>query len=92
MTFKRTHAVKSWTFLYEAIISGKKKYDLRDARDRSFEVGDILLLQEFDITKGIYTGREQSAIITYITDRDTPCALSSTVLASGFAILGIELV
>ena len=65
-------------------------YDLRDARDKHFEVGQIVQLNEFDIVEGRPTGDFLLLRITYITDRNTPCALSSTVLEPGFCILGYE--
>lgn len=84
------HKVKSWTWLFESIVSGRKKHDLRDLRDRDYKVGDTLLLQEWDQVNGKYTGREKEVKITYITDNRTPCAFSSTVLAKEFGIFSIE--
>lgn len=86
------HRVKSWTHLFEQIITGSKKHDIRDMRERAYKVGDILHLQEFDMAKGVYTGRSAETRITYITDRLTPCAFSSAVLDQHFGILSLELV
>lgn len=84
------HQLKSWSHLFGAIASGAKKYDLRDDRDRGFVVGDEVQLNEFDIVTGKYTGNSLTADITYITSRETPCAVSSVVLSPGFVILGIN--
>ena len=85
------HKVKSWSHLFQAIVAGGKKHDIRDMRDRDYKLGDMITLQEFDIVKGKYTGREADVKITYMTNRDTPCAFSSSVLDRNFAILSIEL-
>lgn len=86
----KTHVVKSWTNLFQPIWDGKKLYDLRDATDRHYQVGDFLELREFDFTKGVYTGRTLTKTITYITDRNTPCALSSMGIQRGLAIIGLS--
>lgn len=86
------HEVKSWTFLFQALVSGLKKHDIRDMTERDYKVGDTLVLKEFDQTSGKFTGREQKAKITYITSSMTPCAFSSAVLKKEFGILSLELI
>ncbi len=49
---------------FDAIESGKKKYELRLA-DTPYQVGDTLLLKEWDDSKKEYTGRELQKTITY---------------------------
>ena len=85
------HKVKSWTYLFSALCSGEKKHDIRDMRERNYKVGDELILQEFEQTSGKYTGREATALITYITDKNTPCAFSSAVLDRNFGILSLKI-
>jgi hypothetical protein len=84
------HKVKSWTFLFEALLCGIKKHDVRDMTERDYKVGDIMLLEEFDPSTGEYTGRTALYRITYITDKNTPCAFSSAVLDRDFGILSLE--
>lgn len=84
------YEVKSWTYLFQAFIDGRKRHDMRDLRDRPYKVGDVMKLREFDHTIGNYTGREALAKITYITSNNTPCAMSSAALDNNFAILSIE--
>lgn len=84
------HRVKSWCYLYQAAKAGIKKHDFRDMTERDYKVGDRLVLCEFDQVKGEYTGEEAMYKITYITDRKTPCALSSTVLDKEYGVLSIE--
>lgn len=83
--------VKSWPQFFSKMITGQKKHDMRNKRDRSYKVGDKMLLREFDPFGGGYTGRFAVALITYITSNDTPCALSSVGLGDDMAILSLEI-
>jgi len=85
-----THRVKSWCYLYEQAVVGKKTHDFRDMRDRDYKVGDTLILCEFDQTTGKYTGNECAFEITYMTNRDTPCAMSSVALEQNHVVLSKE--
>jgi hypothetical protein len=85
-----THYVKSWTHLFAAFMSGVKTHDMR-IMDRNYQVGDILVFQEYDKQNESYTGREARAVITYITSRDhVPCAFSPSALKEGYGILSIR--
>jgi len=86
------HVVKSWSYLFQAIKSGMKTHDIRDMRDRNYAVGDHMLLREFDQTKGVYTSDQLLVEITYITDRDMPCAFSSAILDRNFGVLSVRIV
>lgn len=85
------HVVKSWCYLYSAAIAGLKTHDFRDMTERDYKVGDRMHFREFDQTKGQYTGREALFEITYITDRNTPCAMSSCALEKKYCVLSIKL-
>jgi hypothetical protein len=84
------HTLKSWSAFFQAIKSGEKPYDLRDMSDREFAIGDVLTLQEYDPFAGTYTGEQLDAKVTYITSRNTPCALSSLALDKNCCILGLR--
>lgn len=90
----RVHEVKSWTMLFEAALSGRKTHDIR-VLDRDYQVGDCLLLQEYDWGSKKYTGRELLVHITYITcaRRGDPharaCAFSPTCLHPDYGVLSI---
>ncbi len=56
---------KTWPEHFEAIISGKKKFDIR-LNDFKVNEGDILLFQEFDPQTKKYTGREIEKKVTYV--------------------------
>ncbi|KKT86239.1 MAG: hypothetical protein UW85_C0005G0029 [Parcubacteria group bacterium GW2011_GWA1_Parcubacteria_45_10] len=47
---------KAWPELFEAVVSGKKKYDLR-LNEFEINEGDTLLLEEWDPKTKTYTGR-----------------------------------
>ncbi len=56
---------KIWPEYFEAIISGKKKYELR-LNDFDVNEGDVLILEEWDPTTKEYTGRSCSKKVTYV--------------------------
>lgn len=85
-----THELKCWPQFFEPILEGRKTHDLRRSDDRSFSVGDKLLLREFDPKAERYTGREVTIEITFITSADIPCALSAQALDRNFCILSIR--
>jgi hypothetical protein len=87
-----THKVKSWPCYFQPMVDGIKKHDMRNMKDREYNVGDRLLLQEYDHTTGEYTHREALFEITYITSKDTPCALSSAMLDDNGCILSLKLI
>lgn len=80
------HELKTIPLPFQAIWEGRKAYELRP-NDRPFKTGDELLLREWDDAKSLYTGRQVTATITYITEGGTfglpenRCVLSIKVLA-----------
>lgn len=77
-----THTLKTIQPYFDQVIKGEKTFELRK-NDRNFQIGDILILQEFD--DGAYTGREKDFVVTYIL-KDCP----QFGLMDGYAILGIK--
>lgn len=67
---------------YEAVITGKKKFELRKDED-DIQQGDYILLREFDGEK--YTGREQLCDVPYVL-RHCP----EYGLMDGYCILSIQ--
>jgi hypothetical protein len=82
--------MKSWPAFFQAIKGGYKLHDIRSKKDRTFEVGQRWLLQEYDPFKGEYTGDSLVVEITYITSNDTPCAYSSAVLDRDAVVLSLK--
>lgn len=75
----RTHDLKTWPEPFQAILDGRKRYEIR-VDDRGFAVGDELLLLEYRpaetrenglgvcfYSKGGYTDRRVRARVTYMT-------------------------
>ena len=85
-----THTVKSWSYLFQAAKAGLKTHDVRDMTDRDYKVDDHMIMQEFDNTTGEYTGDSIEVEITYITDKNIPCAFSSGGLDRNLGILSIK--
>lgn len=79
-----THALKTWPNFFSALNNGEKLFELRKD-DRPFEIGDTLILQEYNDKEKHYTGKELNFTISYIL-RDGMVA----GLKSGYCILGIK--
>ena len=76
------HELKVLPQFYNGISSHRKTFEIRKD-DRDYQVGDRILLREFDGEK--YTGNQTRRIITYIL-RDA----KEYGLADGYCILGIQ--
>ena len=60
------HELKTWPTPFQAILNGKKNYELR-VNDRDFAVGDVLVLKEYDPDTDAYSGRELRTEVRYMT-------------------------
>lgn len=56
---------KIWPGYFDAITSGKKKFELR-LNDFNVDEGDILLLEEWDPKTKEYTGRKVEKKVTFV--------------------------
>lgn len=56
---------KIWPKYFEAVASGKKKYELR-LNDFEVREGDTLVLEEWDPMTKEYTGRRIEKSVTYV--------------------------
>lgn len=86
----RTHTLKTWPGPFAAILDGSKRFEYR-RDDRGFEVGDTLLLDEWEpsmyehlpMSSGGLTGRRIRCRVTYV--------LSGRFgVPDGFAVLSID--
>jgi hypothetical protein len=85
------HIRKSWSMFYEDILSGIRTSDIRSEDRGQFHEGDELLLREYDPVKGVFTGREQVCLITYVQrNKSNPCAISRDALKDGYCVLSIK--
>lgn len=76
----KTHELKILPKYFKDVVDGYKKFELRK-NDRDFQIGDSLLLKEFD---GDYTGDSVQVVITYIFQG------GEYGLDKDYVILGIE--
>lgn len=61
------HELKIWPEYFTAVITEIKTFEYR-FKDRNYQVGDSLLLREYDPQKEQYTGRESMVYVSYILD------------------------
>lgn len=80
-----THALKTWPQYFKDIQEGRKTFELRKD-DRGYNVGDILVLQEFDVDgeAPLLTGNECTRKVNYIL-RDA----KQFGLMDGYCIMGL---
>lgn len=70
-------------------MNGEKTHDLR-VLDRDYQVGDTLMLREYEPERQAYTGRACEVKVTYITSaKHTACAFSPFALHHAMGILSI---
>ncbi|KAA8811534.1 DUF3850 domain-containing protein [Lactobacillus crispatus] len=62
----KEHRVKILPSYFEAQVNNSKNFEIRK-NDRNYQVGDLLLLEEYNPTTANYTGREVHCLITYKT-------------------------
>ena len=85
------HKVKSWSMFFNDILTGERTADIR-LNDRRYNVGDYLVLHEFDPVEYKYTGRIQEVQITYLQgNKSNPCAISYKALHNDYVVLSIKL-
>lgn len=61
------HELKILPEYFQAVLDGDKTFEIRK-NDRNYKVGDRLILKEYEPVDGDFTNREESKVISYITD------------------------
>ena len=64
------HELKTWPEYFQEVFMDHKKFELRKD-DRNYQVGDHLILKEWEMKGHYFTGRELARVVTYIL-RDAP--------------------
>lgn len=89
MDTTRTHELKTWPEFFEAVVDGRKTFEVRK-NDRDFRVGEALVLREWDPAVATDAGEEG------YTGRSLRCGIAY-VMAGGrfgvgarYCVLGIE--
>lgn len=80
------HRLKCWPEYFMAIASGKKRFELR-RDDRGFQVGDTLLLEEWNPINGEYTGCVEVLTVTYIMRHESNAPVSP---GPGLVLMSLE--
>jgi hypothetical protein len=65
------HQLKTWPIYFEEVLLENKTFEIRQ-NDRKFQVGDLVLLREWDPDTQKYTGRQLTRWISYITSYGQP--------------------
>lgn len=63
----KMHELKTEPSYFQAVLDGRKKFEIRK-NDRDFQVGDKLILKEYDADVHVFTGRKVEVTVLYITD------------------------
>lgn len=77
----KTHTLKCWPAHFQAVKRGEKSFEYR-SDDRGFEVGDVLVLREFDPETETESGEEFSVRVTYIA--------RGSLIPAGDCVMSIE--
>ena len=79
-----THKLKVWSEYMDDLISRKKSFEVR-FNDRNFQLGDVLVLLEYDQKKNEYLDREFKVEVTYILDNSVFDAVKD-----GYVVMAIK--
>ncbi len=81
---------KSWPEIFEKVLSGEKKFDLR-LGDFEISEGDILILEEWDPEKEEYTGRKLEKKVGFVLKtKDVEFWPEEDVNKFGFVIVSLD--
>ena len=61
----KTHELKTWSEYFEDVFMGRKTFEVR-FNDRDFQLGDYVILREYNNEKQEYTGRMMARRVLYI--------------------------
>jgi Domain of unknown function (DUF3850) len=61
----KKHELKCWPEFFAPVFSGAKTAELR-YNDRDYQVGDVLVLREWEPKADAYTGRECKRLVTHV--------------------------
>lgn len=81
-----THELKTWPEFFNPVWDRQKSAELRRA-DRPFQVGDMVILREYD-PRGLYTGRVVDTVITHVVRDAEPFGLMPDFVMFSFRALG----
>ncbi|WP_025684276.1 ASCH/PUA domain-containing protein, partial [Paenibacillus maysiensis] len=77
----KKHELKLWPEYFQAVWDGTKTFEVR-LNDRDYQVGDMLVLLEWDPVKNEWTGSGICKRVTYILD-------NPNFVKEGYIIMGL---
>lgn len=77
----KVHNLKCWPAYYRDVVAGKKTFEFRKD-DRDFQVGDVLVLVEWDPDTEQASGEMFSVRVTYIA--------RGSLIPAGFCVMSIR--
>lgn len=76
------HELKVWPACFEAVLDGRKTFDVR-LNDRNYQTGDAVLLREYEPEGEHYSGRSTERWISYLLHG------GAFGLEAGWCVLGL---
>lgn len=67
----KKHELKTWPEYFEPILYGLKSFEIRK-NDRDFNIGDVLVLREYEPNNESYSGRVIEVLVDYIMKPEKP--------------------
>jgi hypothetical protein len=61
-----THDLKVWPEFFTHLRDGSKTFEARREDDRRFEVGDRIVLREYDPFRCLYSGAVEERVVSYL--------------------------
>lgn len=81
----KEHRLKTINPYFQQVWEGNKKFELRK-NDRNYEVGDEVILEEYNSESQKYSGRQIRVIITYLLYE------YADVLKEGYIIFSFDII
>ena len=78
------HDLKIWPEYFQAVKDGSKPFEVREVRDRNFQVGDVLVLHEWRPDTEAYTGECVNRRVTYVLEGGV------FGVAKGYVVMGLS--
>lgn len=84
----KVHDLKIWPEQYQKVINGHLSFQYRE-NDRNYQMGDVLILSEWNPKMNEFTGRKIGARVKYVFDEMTSGDVPVHI-APGFCVMSIK--
>jgi len=79
----RDHALKTWPGYYWAMVKGVKTFEVRK-NDRDYQVGDLLILEEYCPKTETYSGESVEFEVSYVMEG------GEMGVGKGYVVMGLR--